>query len=420
MDSRTYESQPQPDLESPPVSRSLPGAWLVGLFTPILVSAVWTLVHVFAGPQRTWRGQPDLEGFTLAVSLFLGATVAAFLGLLVNLIVLVLITYSVKKGSGRFPYGLLLVTNFGLLVLVFGWFGFLSTPDSAPVALVLLGGASVSAVPTLVWWFASWIADPRKRRAFVWSGMAVVASAVVALSVLRVDRPPEYPSLAASPDNSIPGTVAYVYPVSDEGDCIYTVPAAGGEPKQIVCADREIKRFGWVSNGRILIRWKVAGEPFYVQIDAETGEQISSVPVADVSKTDRRRIDPALNRWSDRKKRADGAVLRGNDYDVIVRYPEGGKKTILKRRDNGSNPYRSTRLRFLDYRPNTYSFLDPRWAPDGEWVLVSDAAGRLLVVAADGDPSARVLVVEGPTYPLRAWFIPGNPTYTVNKKDVPS
>ena len=403
MDSRTYESQPQPDLESPPVSRSLPGAWLVGLFTPALALGLWTLAHLFAATHGAPRGDTEfawLPLFTWAI---------AILGSLVNLVVLVLITISVNNDSRRFPYALLLVTNFGLLLLIFGGLGFLTMPDifpsNAPVALVLLSGALASAVPTLVWWFASWIANPKKRWAFVWSGMAVVVSAVVVLSVLRVDRPPDYPSLAASPDNTIPGTVLYTHSVADEGNCIYAVPAAGGEPQQIMCADRRIQRFGWASDGRILIRRKVAGEPFYIQIDADTGEQISSVPVADVSKTDRRRIDPALNRWFDKKKRADGTVLRMPNYDVVVRSPEGEKKKILKLADDVSS---------------TYSFYGMQWAPDGEWVLLSDSVGRLLIVAADGDPSARVLVAEGSTYPLPAWFIPGNPTNTVNKKDVPS
>ena len=75
-----------------------------------------------------------------------------------------------------------------------------------------------------------------------------------------------------------------------------------------------------------------------------------------------------------------------------------------------------------------YLFEDVQWSPDGEWVLIRDSEGNLLVIGAKGRPASRALVSDaafqpvvdhlGPyklvaTGPL-AWLIPQNPTYTVS------
>lgn len=99
---------------------------------------------------------------------------------------------------------------------------------------------------------------------------------------------------------------------------------------------------------------------------------MSSIPAADLSKTEKRRLNAAVDNFS-RRKRADGAVVRMRYYDVIVRFPQGGRTTILKLEDDVSN---------------TYSFATAQWAPDGEWALVTDSVGRLLIVASRSPQAA--------------------------------
>ncbi len=401
MDDLTREPKRQPEPDSSPVERSLFGVWVVGLLTPILSLVMWTLAHTFASYHGAPRGDTVfawMPMFTWAISILV---------LIVNLIVLVLFTLFGKSAFGPFLNGLLVTTNMVMLALVFGGFGVLSMPDgfpmNVPVLLALLGGALVATIPMLVWWLSNHVANPGRRRAIVWSGAAIVVIAVGVMSLLQVDAPPSYPSLSAEPDSSIPGTVAYIHHATGQGECLYTVAASGGEPRRVTCKDGRVKGLAWVSDGRILLRWKVDGQHLYVQVDADTGKEVSSVPAADLSKADRRRTNDVLDSWYGKKKRADGAVLRMPNYRVIVRFPEGEKQTILKLDDDVSS---------------TYSFFDMQWAPDGEWVLLSDSEGRLLIVAADGDPSARILAGKGSGY-TAAWHIPGNPTYTVNKADVP-
>lgn len=324
-------------------------------------------------------------------------------GLFVNLLVLAVITLSSKPAFVRSLNKLLLAVNIALLALVFGLLGVFSMPywfpGTVPVALALLGGALVASIPMLVGWTSNRVANPEWRRALVWSGAAIVVIGVGTMSLLQIDRPPSYPSLSEQPDSSIPGTVVYLQVTADQGECLYTVPAAGGESRRLTCMAGPFKGIAWVSDGRILVKrgWPAV----YSQVDTDTGEEISTVPAADLSKADRRRANAVTDgRW--RTERADGAVVERRDYGVVVRSAEG-ETTIMPLQDDVSSRYSLNNL---------------QWAPDGEWVLVSDSVGRLLIVAADGDPPARILAGEG-WGGVAAWRIPGNPTYTVDKADVP-
>ena len=57
--------------------------------------------------------------------------------------------------------------------------------------------------------------------------------------------------------------------------------------------------------------------------------------------------------------------------------------------------------------PPGYGFSDPRWSPDGEWILVRDSNERLLVVQARVGTPLRVLADRA--WAGYAWHVPGLP-----------
>jgi hypothetical protein len=239
-----------------------------------------------------------------------------------------------------------------------------------------------------------------ERRAIVSIVAAVLVVVLVTAIILvfGVIPLPEFPSLADQPDPSIPGTVAYVE--FDDEPCIFTVPASGGEAREVWCGRDYVEFPAWSSDGLlVLMDW--TAQPTYVLIDPATGNEVDRVPIDDI---DRPGTQPLPYPPEARQDRADGGTLRingprGGASAVTVRLPGGEDRTIVSVKDG----------------PTDYWFVQAQWSPDGEWVLVSDSAGRLLIVADTGDPEARVLVEGLQEWgPQAAWYIPGDSTYTVN------
>ncbi len=238
-----------------------------------------------------------------------------------------------------------------------------------------------------------------ERRAVVSIVAAVATLTVVTVIILvfGVIPLPEFPSLTDQPDSSIPGTVAFVH--YDEEPCIFTVRASGGEEQEVWCGSEYVEFPAWTSDGLLVVTdW--SAEPTYLLIDPATGALVSRVPFSP--------DESAPEAWPQpyppeaRRERADGAEVRtegtrGGSSAVIVR-TDGSDMTIVS----------------VEGAPSDYRFYEAQWSPDGEWVLVSDTAGRLIVVGADGAPEARVLVHGLEEWgPQAAWYIPGNNTYTV-------
>ncbi len=235
-----------------------------------------------------------------------------------------------------------------------------------------------------------------ERRAVVAVVAAISVLVVVTVVILTfgVIPLPDFPALADRPDPSIPGTVAYME--YGETPCLFTVPASGGEGREAWCGREYVEFPAWTSDGLLVVTdWE--GTPTYLLIDPATGDEVDRVPAGD------QLVDgPLPYLGADRQERADGAVvrtegLRGGTSSVVVRL-DGTDQTILS----------------IEDAPSDYRFYEAQWSPDGEWVLVSDTEGRLLIVAADGTPGARVLMDGLEDWgPQAAWFIPGNDTYTV-------
>ena len=222
--------------------------------------------------------------------------------------------------------------------------------------------------------------------------LAVSASVVVILAVLAavlvfgVIPLPDYPSLADHPDASIPGTVAFI--TDDEPSCLGVVPAGGGPTTELRCGVVELGTLGWTSDGLIVTIDFSSVTSRYLLIDPVSGQVVDTVP-ADVD-------EPKPLVWESQSTREDGAVLITDDgreaTTVKVRVPNEVPTTILSA--DG---------------PHDYSFDVATWSPDGQWVLVVDSEGRILVVGESGLPTARLLVDGASRWMNASWYIPGYP-----------
>jgi Tol biopolymer transport system component len=232
--------------------------------------------------------------------------------------------------------------------------------------------------------------DSRKVLTSVIASVVVIGVVVGLVLVFAIIPLPTFASLVDEPDTSIPGTVAFSQ--WDNGDlCIWTVDAAGGEEPHEVLCDGNIGFAdflpGWTAEGMLLVQdFRGESQAFRV-IDPETGTTLNRVTM---DQTDTPR-DPV---GRDLYTAPDGSeVYTENDPGsprVVVQSPTGVDRTILEVEG-----------------PKDYSFNQATWSPDGEWLLVQDSEGRLLILAAQGDPNPRILVDDSDGWSPASWFIPG-------------
>ena len=217
----------------------------------------------------------------------------------------------------------------------------------------------------------------RRRFVAMAASAAVVVGVLVAILLFGVRDVPSYPALADAPDPSITGWIAYGVAGDDKvGNlCIDVVPAGGGVPRRITCSAGG--PFSWSSDGMLQVyRVPLLTAPYTVtRYDPATGASLGDASTASA---------PYANSYGS-PRRADGAVVAVSRDRVIVGMGTGSI-TILRVAD----------------APDDYAFLLGRWSPDGRWVLVQDSERRLLVVAADGTGSARVVAADL-TYSFDWW-----------------
>lgn len=204
-------------------------------------------------------------------------------------------------------------------------------------------------------------ADRRALAAIAAATGVVIAAVVVIVTVGGVTLP-AFPSLAAEPDPDIPGSVAYLH--DNEEDCVSAVPAGGGEPRRLWCAEDLSGPLEWSEDGVAVRRFATSG-PERVVVDPESGEIV-----------ERGVVDPGEppddgdreERW----RREDGVrldVVRDQSRARLQRIePDGSTRTLIDVDAAGR-----------------YGFSHPQWSPDGRWALVVDSAQRLIVVDAAGE-----------------------------------
>lgn len=217
--------------------------------------------------------------------------------------------------------------------------------------------------------------------------VAVVAVVVQLVMVASWQRP-EYPSLAANPDPSLHGTVAYL---SDTTNCVQIVAAAGRPSKEVFClpaqdvatAEKLGKEEGpqlvWLADGRLEITMFRMTDPpgpsfnpgWQKIVDVRTG-RVEDVPAADVPSEANLQTHPMVN--------ADGQQLEltSENGDVkLTLTDDSGTRTLLSVNGNPESGY---------HVPAAF------WAPDGKWIAADD--GRILVIVPDDPPVIRVLTEE--------------------------
>ena len=91
-------------------------------------------------------------------------------------------------------------------------------------------------------------------------GAVVVVVSVIDTFERRGLPPPEYPSLIATPDESLQGTVAYLSeaksPTAGRQACARVAAASGAESKDVLCwpiSEPALATMAWQPDGRLLV-----------------------------------------------------------------------------------------------------------------------------------------------------------------------
>ncbi|MBM3683186.1 MAG: hypothetical protein FJW83_01410 [Actinobacteria bacterium] len=233
--------------------------------------------------------------------------------------------------------------------------------------------------------------------------LAVVAAAMVFVatlssvgiaSTLLQRNDPRFPSLVASPDPTLVGTVANV---DEASGCVHLISLGGGPQRELYCPPEasgfdvtEAERFGkpvgpqllWAADGRLEVTMlrmdERSGPAFAVSwqrlVDPATGAVEDVPPERRAAYADlgtRPLVNDAGDRLSFRSDEETGKV------EVFRTDASGRRTTVLSAQGPG------------DY---LYRIVAAFWAPDGRTVLVDD--GRILVVTPEREPTVRFLTTQ--------------------------
>lgn len=241
-------------------------------------------------------------------------------------------------------------------------------------------------------------ASARGRRFRVLGGVAIALVALVLLAAgllitgILTQRVPQFESLAAHPDRSLQGTVAYF---ADKSRCVRVVAASGSPARTVFClpeqdvskAIKEGKEIGpqlmWLPGGRLQVTMfrmtpppKPGAVPAYHPgwqkiIDVRT-PKIVDVPAADLPSQPNLTAHPMV---SPSGQRISWTSDRGR---VTVKLTDrSGSRTLLSVR--GPSDY-------------TYGLQSAFWAPDWQWIAADD--GRILIITTGHPSVTRVLTDE--------------------------
>lgn len=149
------------------------------------------------------------------------------------------------------------------------------------------------------------------------------------------------------------------------------VAAAGSPSKQLGCLDKDAgnAQLLWLPDGQLQV---TNGDSWQRIYDVRTGD-FEEVPAAS--------IDPDTTTWD--------PVTVNDDGDEVTATSEDGTVSVVVTSNDGTG---STVMSAEG--GDTYSIsTTPTWSPDGTYVLVTDAAARLLVITPD-DATTRILAEE--------------------------
>lgn len=203
------------------------------------------------------------------------------------------------------------------------------------------------------------------------TAILIIGAFFVARSMYWGLRPtPEFASLVTDPDPSLVGTVVFLKPYPDE--CVYAVPASGGEARQIACLEGGPGGLRWLPDGRVQSTRYQGGEgtPPTASwiIDVETGA-VTEVPDSEIPPQPEDAAGPAP----------------GPNGEVVACESARGTLTLTM----------GDRILLDVGAPETYCMGGPAWNGDGSWFVVKDDLDRLLLVTTAEPSQTRVLVESG-------------------------
>jgi len=199
---------------------------------------------------------------------------------------------------------------------------------------------------------------------------------------------PKFESLATKPDSALRGTVAFQRPPFGNG-CVWVVAASGAKPKKVACVEGHAGDLTWLADGRIQATRYKGGEG-----TGDTRSWILNVSTGAVENVPRDQIPPRKNTPE---------VIAGPRGERVTTKSENGRLTMKMSDQTG------TRTLLSVGAPDTYTFGQPTWSPDGEWFIVKDDLDRLLLVTTADPSRTRVLIDGGYTPAVAADEDPSNP-----------
>lgn len=207
--------------------------------------------------------------------------------------------------------------------------------------------------------------------------LALIGGVILARGLWSSQRPvPEFPSLAVSPDPSLSGTVAFLKPFPDE--CVYSVPATGGQPQQVVCIPGGPGELSALPGGRLQSTRYPAAESSDPAaswiIDLQTG-QVTDIAPAEI---------PPQPSESEAAAKATGP-----NGEIVTCTSKDGRVELTM-----TTGKQSRTLLSVD-APDTYCIATPSWNADGRWFVAHDDADRLLLTTTTDPSQTRVLVDGG-------------------------
>jgi len=199
-----------------------------------------------------------------------------------------------------------------------------------------------------------------------------VAAGLVGRSLWWSLRPtPDFPTLAAAPDRSRVGTIAYIGPYPDDG-CVWAVRAADGSARRVGCVDGSVGRLSWRADGRLegtrFVR-SARGDSEYRWVADVAGGGIEDVPGS--------RGAPS--------KGDTGSEPAGPNGERAVFRSARGRLTVTIIDRTGRRASTAVAA------PDTYTFGQIAWSPDGAYLCVHDDLDRVLLITNEREP--RILEV---------------------------